>query len=195
MTKHRFIRSLLTLLIIAISTNCATKHKQIEYDRIKIQEKMLIIADQAYQSGNYFNLKKAEEIYTKLAAENPSSSQINEKLIKILFLLALRSKELGLSSASFEEKAKELFTSTPSLSVLDRYFPVVLATQSNLPGASPQQSDGDPISLTRHLNWIRKNADEINNELKVKSVQDPFFAYLLLSFHENFNPWINESNR
>ena len=67
-----------------------------------------------------------------------------------------------------------------------------MAIQSNLPGASPQPSDVDHISLTRHINWIRKNADQINCELETNAVQDPFFAYLLLSFHENFNPWIKE---
>ncbi|MBN2246931.1 MAG: tetratricopeptide repeat protein, partial [Candidatus Aminicenantes bacterium] len=193
MTKHWINRSLLTLLIIAaFTTHCTMKRKTLEIEQINHQEEMLITADQAYQTGSYYNLKKAEAIYTKMASEEPSSLQIHEKLIKTLLLLALRSKELGLPSAYFEKKAQQLFTSMPSLSAIDRYFPVVLATQSNLPGASPQQSIEDHISLTRHLNWIRKNADPINDELKIKAVQDTFFAYLLLSFHENFNPWIKE---
>jgi len=172
--------------------SCISKKERLQQKMFNLQGEMLFAADQAYNIGDYFNLIKAEEIYSKLASEKSSPPQTQEKLIKTLFLLALRSKELGLPCAAFEEKARELFTTLPSLSGIDRYFPVVLATQSNLPGASPQQSDGDPISLTRHLNWIRKNADELNEELKIKAEQDPFFAYLLLSFHENFYPWIKE---
>jgi len=194
MAKRNNPLKLLFVILLLIFLPFCTPKKKIEVTKQIIEfDSKIKEADILFKKGNYFCLKEAFKIYQDLLSMPYDKEITREKLIKTAILLALRENELVILDEIYLEKASKLINEFPSLSNFSKFLEIVKITSKKAKG-SAKKSFEDSSSIDNYFEWINKNVEQLNTQLKEKSESEDFFAYLYISFNSDFSYFIKKKD-
>jgi len=182
----------MTLWLAAVLAGCApaVKNKIDAGPAAAEIENALAAASAAAERGTYLGLKEAGRLYGELYGSARTRRAVAPAYAHALFRLALREKEIGIPGGASLLACSRLVEENPSLAgwaawlVLADTIPSrikgvvkdVVLSASTLP-ARPEAARNWQEEMKRRAEEAQKTEDD----LKQKSLQDEFFAYLFLA--------------
>jgi tetratricopeptide (TPR) repeat protein len=196
MLEGRYVQKLISLyvlIVLHVFISCETR-KKTDFTPRNLEQHILNLkaADSLYAAGSYTCLKNAYGIYEKLLAVPFEREETAEKLFKTALLLSLRVKELGIINAKYVQRAEELILTFPHLSKFESTIRFAATVPYTIKGVVLGFNTRGP-NLGNYYDWIKTNAQHLNEEFKANAETTEFHAYLYISFFENFSYELDEN--
>ena len=140
------------------------------------------------KKGCYVGFKRAIQVYEELYSQPSIKNTIIVPFVKILILMTVRERELGILNDSYIQKASIVIKGNP---VLQFFVPYIELVNWMYPMTKGIMRDIDTIGTWQIVNNFLKN-DRLNAEMRFRAESDDYFAYLYVTFSMEYAKFLNQ---
>jgi tetratricopeptide (TPR) repeat protein len=145
-------------------------------------------ADAFFKKGCYVDFKKAIAIYRELYTQLSMKDKIRVPFVKVLILMTVRERDLGILNDSYIQMASDVIQGYPTLQFSVPYIELVKWMYPKTRGI---MQDIDTMGTWQIVNKFLKNK-RLNAEMQLRARSDDYFAYLYVTFYLEYARYLGE---
>ena len=169
--------------LVVFSFSCAPAGSIKPKSSAVLVQKQTAVAEAQVRRGCFVGFKRAIGIYREIYADPSARKTIAPAYLKVLLLMAVRERELGILGHDSYRASLEILSEQPALAGFQSYFEVADYLPLRTRGI---MQDVDVVDVKQRVYDDILTPKQAQEDLRGKALGDDFYAYLYIAFFTGY---------